>query len=276
MAAKREGGVIMKRFIRPALWTLFLAGIIALTGFSVGRNADRVCENLKIAIDYQGGGIFITEEDIKEVLQQQQTPVFQQHRSEIDVLWLEQQISKHPAVQIADVFSNVNGDVTINVTQRKPIARIVTVTNESYYMDSRGFIMPWSDKYAAPLLLINGRIADSYGNYYPYNFSQITADSALKTTYMLDDAWHVAEAINADSFLTAQIAQVYISSARSIELIPRIGSHIIKIGDVTDLDKKLKKLILFYRKGLSQTGRWEDYAVIDLRFNNQIVCTKKQ
>lgn len=276
MAAKREGGVIMKRFIRPALWTIFLAGIIALTGFSVGRNADRVCENLKIAIDYQGGGVFITEEDIKEVLQQQQTPVFQQHRSEIDVLWLEQQINKHPAVQIADVFSNVNGDVTINVTQRKPIARIVTVTNESYYMDSRGFIMPWSDKYAAPLLLINGRIADSYGNYYPYNFSQITADSALNTTYMLDDAWHVAEAINADSFLTAQIAQVYISSARSIELIPRIGSHIIKIGDVTGLDKKLQKLILFYRKGLSQTGRWEDYAVIDLRFNNQIVCTKKQ
>jgi cell division protein FtsQ len=276
LAAKREGGVIMKRFIRPALWTLFLVGIIALTGFSVGRNADRVCENLKIAIDYQGGGVFITEEDIKEVLQQQQTPVFQQHRSEIDVLWLEQQINKHPAVQIADVFSNVNGDVTINMTQRKPIARIVTVTNESYYMDSKGFIMPWSDKYAAPLLLINGRIADSYGNYYPYNFSQITADSALKTTYMLDDAWHVAEAINADSFLTAQIAQVYISSARSIELIPRIGSHIIKIGDVTGLDKKLQKLILFYRKGLSQTGRWEDYAVIDLRFNNQIVCTKKQ
>lgn len=266
----------MKRLIRPILWTLFLIGIIALTGFSVGRNADRICENLKIVIDYQGAGIFLLEDDITAVLQQHQTPVIQQHRSEIDVLWLEQQLAKHPAVQYVDVFSNVNGDVTINVTQRKPIARIVTVSNESYYMDSRGFIMPWSDKYAAPLLLINGRIADSYGNYYPYNFSMVTADSAVKTNYMLDDAWHIAAAISADSFLTAQIAQVYITNARSIELIPRIGSHVIKVGDVTDLEKKLKKLILFYRKGLSQTGRWEDYTVIDLRFKNQIVCTKKQ
>lgn len=266
----------MKRFIRPALWTVFMAGIIALTGFSVGRNADRVCENLNIKIEYQGAGIFLTEEDVREVLQQQQTPVLHQHRSEIDVLWLEQQVGKHPAVQHVDVFSNVNGDVTINVTQRKPIARIVTVTNESYYMDSRGFIMPWSDKYAAPLMLINGRIADSYGNYYPYNFSLIPADSAVKTSYILDDAWHLAAAISADSFLTAQIAQVYITNARSIELIPRVGNHVIKIGDVTELDKKLKKLILFYKKGLSQTGRWEDYSVIDLRFTNQIVCTKKQ
>ena len=45
------------------------------------------------------------------------------------------------------------------------------------------------------------------------------------------------------------------------------------IGDAEDLDKKLYKLRLFYAEGLNKTG-WNEYKVINLKYANQVVCTK--
>jgi cell division protein FtsQ len=39
--------------------------------------------------------------------------------------------------------------------------------------------------------------------------------------------------------------------------------------------EKFEKLHTFYLQGLNTTGSWNKYSVINLKFKNQIVCTKK-
>ena len=70
------------------------------------------------------------------------------------------------------------------------------------------------------------------------------------------------------------IVQIYVDEKNNVELIPRVGNHNIILGDASDLENKLEKLMIFYKKGLSKTG-WNEYSTINLKYKNQIVCTKR-
>ena len=91
---------------------------------------------------------------------------------------------------------------------------------------------------------------------------------------MLEQIYQLARTIDSDEFWKAQIVQIYVNEEMDIELIARVGQHKIILGDIEDLDIKLKKLKMFYDKGLSKTG-WNEYSIINLKFKDQIVCTKR-
>ena len=65
-----------------------------------------------------------------------------------------------------------------------------------------------------------------------------------------------------------------VSTDGDFELIPRVGGQRVLIGDGTALEQRFEKLRLFYKEGMPQAS-WRSYARIDLRFADQIVCTKR-
>ncbi len=81
-----------------------------------------------------------------------------------------------------------------------------------------------------------------------------------------------------DDFWNAQIVQINLTAGRGgrepeVELIPRAGAHVIMLGHLERVEEKLEKLLLLYRHVLDYEG-WDGVRYIDLRFENQIVCTK--
>ncbi len=56
-------------------------------------------------------------------------------------------------------------------------------------------------------------------------------------------------------------------------MIPKLGNHIIKFGRVEEMDAKFHKLMIFYKEVLKNFDA-EDYRIINLKFKDQIVCTK--
>ena len=79
--------------------------------------------------------------------------------------------------------------------------------------------------------------------------------------------------ITEDKFLKSQIEQIYVDPNGEFELIPRIGNHIILVGGAENLEDKFERLFVFYKYGLSKTG-WSKYNIINIKFKNQIVCSK--
>jgi cell division protein FtsQ len=142
-------------------------------------------------------------------------------------------------------------------------------------MDENGKLMPWSEQYTAPVILVNGNFIESFSEMKNKDFSLIDADSAMHTATVLDDVWNILKAIDTDSFLRVQMVQLYLTADNGFELIPRVGDHKIVFGNAENINGKFKKLHLFYIYGLNTTGRWSEYSAIDLRYKNQIVCTKK-
>jgi cell division protein FtsQ len=52
-----------------------------------------------------------------------------------------------------------------------------------------------------------------------------------------------------------------------------MGQHKIVIGKSSDLKKKITKLKAFYKHGLEEIG-WDKYKILNLKYENQVVCTK--
>lgn len=265
----------MKKILLISLWVILAAGIIVVMSFVSRAHAKRTCTELSISIQRENEDLFIKEEDLTKLLSDHGKLPIGVELSLINVTELENLVLSHPAVENCDVFITVGGEMTITLKQRRTIARMTNLSNESYYFDSRGLLMPWSDQYTSPVIFVNGYFVDNYAAMYHKEFDSYSLDSAMNTPFLIDDAWQIVKRIDADTFLRAQMVQLYVTQEKTFELIPRVGNHKIVLGDISDLDEKLKKLLIFYRDGLNRTGSWTDYIIINLQYKNQIVCTKK-
>ena len=78
-----------------------------------------------------------------------------------------------------------------------------------------------------------------------------------------------------NKFWDAQIEQIHVLPDRNIELVPRVGDHLVYLGKLENFENKLARLKEFYQKGLNQVG-WNKYSRISLEFSNQIICTKRE
>ena len=59
-----------------------------------------------------------------------------------------------------------------------------------------------------------------------------------------------------------------------IELVTRTGDHVVKLGELDGSEtERLENLRLFYLDGLRHEG-WYEFRTVDVRYKNQIVCTK--
>ena len=119
-------------------------------------------------------------------------------------------------------------------------------------LDHDGVRIPLRGTYSKQLLVVNG------------NMHKL---KDLKDLVVLNDF------LDDDSFWRAQIEQVYVETNGDLKLIPRVGSHRINIGDVSDLDVKFEKLLALYEDGL-KPQEWNSFREINVKYRGQIICTK--
>ena len=162
---------------------------------------------------------------------------------------LEKLVESHPAIKNVEVFSNQKGEIKIRVQQKKAIARVKS--SDDYFLDEYGLEMLKPDNCTQQLIVFTGDISN---NDHKEIFSLIN-------TIKLSEFW------------SAQITQVHFEDDDVI-LIPRVGNQKIKVGNLRNIYEKLDKLYHFY-KVIIPTKGWEFYKEINLKYNNQIVCTKK-
>lgn len=135
--------------------------------------------------------------------------------------------------------------------------------------------MPLSDKYTARVIVATGNIIEPYAIRHTLSVDDITKNKTYASLSVLDDIYTVATYINKDSILSNLIHQINITNENELELYPSIGDHKIVFGSVENIEDKFNKLKLFYKEGLNKTDGWNKYAIVNIKYKNQVVCTKK-
>ncbi|MEO6901708.1 MAG: hypothetical protein ABI315_00975 [Bacteroidia bacterium] len=229
---------------------------------------------MDIKVNQDNDLYFLDNIDVAQLIKSR-NKIIDQPKATVNIPDIEKALNSHPNIANAEVSITIDGKLKVQVKQRKPILRIFNVSDESYYMDDDGMLMPLSEKYTAKVLIANGKIAESYAKNYKRTMQSISKDSAVKARTMFDELYAMASFIDANDFWRAQIQQIYINDNLDMEVVPIVGDQRIIFGDTTAMEEKFKKLLIFYRQGLNTTGWWNKYSVINLKFKNQIVCTKK-
>lgn len=260
----------MNKILQISIWVAVLVAIIVTLGFvNVSREQTAFSQPI-INIDYETENRFIDENDILlQILNKEDTGALLMNH--FSVTNLEEKLINNHSIKDVQVYKTIDGKMIINVKQRRPIVRIFS-RNESYYIDEKGNLMPLSSKYTARLLVVSGNLDEPFGKRYQFNYGNLN-DTLIEKT-LLDDIYKIANYIDNSEFWKAQIEQIDVNKESEFELVPKVGNHKIVFGGIDNLEGKFEKLMIFYKKGLSKTG-WNEYSEINLKYKNQVVCTKR-
>lgn len=264
----------VKQILFFTFWCFLITGLIISVGFVNKEQDSLLCKKLDINVNQDDDLYFIDRIDIAQILMDRGDSIIGQPKSTVNVNDIEKALNSHAAISKSEVSMSIDGTVKVEVIQRHPIIRIINPDGDSYYLDDEGKLMPLSDKYTMKVPVANGKINEPYSKNYGYSIEQIGKDSALRTSSKLDDLFAMATYIHTDEFWRSQIHQIYINDNDDMEIVPMVGNQKIIFGDTSAMEEKFKKLLTFYQQGLNTTGWWDKYSIINLKFKNQIVCTK--
>lgn len=266
---------LFKKILRITFWALIVAGLGAIFAFIQKQENETLCSKVNISIfrDPMKENFFVEEDNIRELIAQRFGQIENAPLSTIDVNYLERLIYTNPWVARANVYLSIDGVVDIEIEQRQPILRIINTSGESYYMDSEGKPMLWSPNFTPRMLIASGNIREGYDEWNNTRHGETINNDTLKTLTILDDLYMMAKFILADEFWSAHVEQMYVNNNGEIELVPKMGNQKIIFGTSDEMEDKFWKLKTFYKEGLNYTG-WENYDTLNLKFQNQVVCTK--
>ena len=228
---------------------LLLALVVFLYGFSYNKNNAKEVREILIEFD-DGENLFMDYQMVNKMLIQNGATVKNQAKSVIDLHALELNVVSHPMVEDAVIFLTVDGLLKAKIKQRTPIARVLSNT-KSYYIDKQAKIMPLSGNHSARVMLVLGDIKTE----------DIKEIHLLATTILNDD------------FLNKQLISIRKIPNNEFVLNSRVGDQKIYLGKIEDLNKKFKNLKSFFNKTMADKTI-DNYSAINLKYNNQVVCTK--
>lgn len=223
--------------------------VVFLYGFTSHRNELRKVKDVTIEFT-NPNNLLLSYEMVNKLLIQKNGQVVNQPKSSLNLHEFENSLIRNPFIEHAKVSVTIKGSIKALITQRTPIAR-VNAGSGVYYIDKQGVKVPLSANYSARVLLISGKIKSRD----------------------IPNLLVLIQQINSNEFLTNLIVGIQKNAANEYVLQTRVYDQYIYLGEISELNSKFKKLEAFYNEAI-QEGEVELYKTINLKYNNQVVCTK--
>ena len=263
---------IIKKIFIITLWVILISGLFVILSFVKKAQDEMPCKSISIFVDTTCNLHFINDQIVKEIIKDSNDNFIGKPVSQIDIYNFEKLLKSNPYIENAEVYKTISGEINISIKQRKPLIRVASIANENYYIDSNGAVMPISNVFTTRVVVANGNIWEPYISFRRINISE---NDSINKTSNLSQLLILAKFIDKNEFWKSQITQLYLNKDGEFEIIPRLGNHLILFGDITDMEEKFENLFAVYQKGFKNVG-WDKYSIINLKYKNQVVCTKKQ
>lgn len=243
-----------------AVWLCVGGGMLTLLLAAITKKNRGVCRDYTITIKGAQNNFFIDRKDVEQMLMKAtKSNIKDEPVSSFRLYDLEQLLQDNTWIEKAELYFDNRNVLHVTVSEKEPVARLFTTAGTSFYIDSIGHFMPLSDKMSAKVPVFTG---------FPGKKKLSSADSVL-----LNGVRAIALFINKDPFWMSQVAQVDITPARSFEMIPVVGNHLVRLGDGDNIPAKFNRLMLFYKQVLSKTG-FDKYRVVDVQYKGQVVASR--
>ncbi|MBK9600132.1 MAG: hypothetical protein IPO60_17875 [Flavobacteriales bacterium] len=261
-----------KHILRIAAKVLAGCAVVAALGFVEKNSGSVPVRDIAVELDMGSGVHFIDTDALRQEVIKGAGPVIGTPIDKVDETGIEQRLRAISCVAEADVYHTMDGVLHVKARQREPIVRVVNADGTGFYIDKGGWTMPLNPNYTARVLVVTGQLAEPFSKCDPVNVAAGN-DSLAEHTH--SRAIHaMARSLMADPLWNAMCTQAVVDSDGDITLIPNVGMMRVRVGDGTRLVSRLAKLRTFFSEGIPQTD-WRRYSAIDLRFDDQVVCTKR-
>jgi cell division protein FtsQ len=252
----------LKKFFTVLLWCLTGGAGLALLIAAINSKNSSVCQGLEVEINAGGKAMFLNKKDMVSMLENNGLRDWRNKRTiSFDLLKMETLLRRNSWIREVQLYFDNNQVLKVRIQERQPFARLFTVAGNSFLIDSNGVQMALSERNFFRLPVFTGYPGEKFG---------LRRDSALNN--QIKD---LAVFLNHDPFWSCQIQEVNISSSKTFQMTPLIGSQLIEFGDGSDYENKFRRLFIFYKEVVTRTG-FEKYTSIKLAYANQVIATRNQ
>ena len=246
--------------------TIYLVGMPA---YYARTSYLKPCRGFEITIIDSSEYHFVTKRDIQNTIFERNGNPIGKTLQEINLSEIESTMSRYRELKTAEAFISIDGVLHLFTDQRTPIMRVIPNQGGDYYIDAEGVVVRRRNLYTPRLHIVGGNINISEAMLNGVS----VLDTSIKNT-ILKDIYYLIGFINSNDFWSAQIDQIYVDNHDEIDLIPRVGNHLVHLGSADNFEGKLRNLRAFYDKVLPEVG-WNKYSSINLAYKDQIVCKRR-
>ena len=240
----------MKRFNWITIRLVLMFGlVIVLFSFTSNRNENRKLTKTKIVFVGENAS-FLKQETVNKLLIENNADASAIRKDKLDLNKLEKAVNSNQMVEESEVFVTIDGVLKAVVKQKTPIVRVFD-GKRSFYIDYKGNTMPLSANFTARVPLVLGVIRKQN--------SEALAELFRK--------------IYDDEFLKKNIIAIQIMPNGSLKMLNRNFDYQIDFGGAKNVDAKFQNYKAFFQKAVVDSSLYK-YKKIDLRFTQQVICTK--
>jgi cell division protein FtsQ len=253
----KSGSKTYRVFILLAVVTTLFMSI----GFVVKHDVGYHVEDIAVEIENRSSNFFIDEDDVMTlVMADERDSILGDQFGRVNLKELEDRIESHSFVRDAEVFRDLKGHLVVRAYQSRPVARLVASNGNHAYISEEGKILPVSAKYTSRVVVLTG----SYLN-------DLTTRSSIEEDPYAGKLFELIDYVNNDKFWSMQIGEINVDRRGDIIMYPQVGRQRLEFGQAENIDKKFKKLKIFFKQIMPTKG-WNTYERVNVAYGDQIIC----
>lgn len=248
---------MIKKKLILLVWFLLAFGAIALFFIGASSKEDKLCKGINVEVSRKAKQVFTDVQGIKQNIVEAGgkpgIPIGQINLSQI-----EDTLKQNPWIRDIKLYFDNDQILQASLEESDPIARVFTISGNSFYLDSGANFLPTNRNIVARIPVFTGFPSDKKVLSHP--------DSTV-----LMDVKAIAQFVIQDTFWNSFIAQIDYAPEDGFKILPTVGDQVIRIGNGEALESKFNRLYSFYKQVISRTGL-EAYGEIDVQYQGQVVA----
>lgn len=245
----------MKKWLKNIKWVdlriVVICGIaFVLYSFANTRADNKPIDQVHVVFNEEQSH-FVTSQEIQNDLEKNFLDTSFINRTMLDLGKIEQSVLDNQLIKDADVYITLDGKLIVEIVQKKAVARFIN-SDHSFYLDEDGLQMPLSGNFSKRVPMIGGDLKPQ----------------------LLEPLKQMLTVITQDEFLKSDITGIVIKSDDNLLLYSRTNKFDIEFGTLDEIQKKLDNYKAFVQYSLQDDVSIDNYKKINLKFTQQVVCTK--
>lgn len=248
---------------RPVKIALIVGGAVVLLAATIAANMVRLnsyVHDVVVKVRLDRTPQLVSQQTIKDSVFAALPHLSATRVADVDCDRVVEAAMSVPFVESATASVSVSGKVVVKAVQRRPIARLFYGSRE-YYFDNTGTIFPVSTLADCNVIVAGG------------NFREPLRLDSLNS--QMQDLLAVALFLDRNDNYRMLVDQIFVEADGDLYVVPKMGDMVVELGDVQNLEAKFANLLAFYRNGMPRVG-WNTYSAISLKYDGQVVCTKRR
>lgn len=261
---------------------------LAIVGFFVGaallryhNEEARKVEVLRVEVVDSAEVPLVTADKIAQAIQHAGLMPTGKDVDSVSLLAINNLVESNCFVRSSQTFVDYDGVLTVRLTQRKPIARVITTGGDDFYLTANGHLLPTQQGAAIDLPLVTGDITLPFPRGFEGDmvaWARENEKNSDKNYIFLLKLTNFVRLVESRPEWGGNIVQIVAeregvkagskAPRTTIKLIPRRGNYTVQLGTLDNVEAKLNRWVRFVEAGVVDLN---EPNTLDVSYERQAV-----